>query len=459
MSLVFSEDPNFVKRICFLGAGYVGGPTGAVIADRCPDLEVVIADMDCNRIRLWNQGPLPIYEPGLEPIVIKCRNNNLFFTSDIKKAINEAEVIFICVNTPTKLRGLGAGMAAEVKTIETACRSIKEYSRGYKIVVEKSTVPCGTAANIANILHADGDDMFDVLSNPEFLAEGTAINDLNNPDRVLIGALPTRTSVDAQKRLASVYARWVPPNRILLMSAWSSELSKLAANAMLAQRISSINSLSSVCEAIGADIEEVSLAIGKDHRIGKEFLRAGPGFGGSCFQKDILNLIYLARSLNLDKVAEYWEPILRINSWQKERFVHRIIQHMYGTVHGKRIAVLGFAFKKDTGDTRGSPAIGIVAALLEEGADVYVYDPVVSAKQIHDDLGTGKVTVWHDAYEACIEADAMVVCTAWDEFNELNFARIYDSMRKPAYIFDGCLVLDRAHLKRIGFSVFAIGKA
>lgn len=457
MSLVTTEEGAAVKSICILGAGYVGGPTGAVLADRCPGVNVHVADVDAGRIGQWSQGPLPIHEPGLEVIVSRCRGRNLFFTTDLGTAIDGAEIVFICVPTPTKAHGKGAGMAADVSAIEQACREIKAHARGYKIVVEKSTVPCGTAASIAGLLQGDGAGAFDVLSNPEFMAEGTAIADLSEPDRVLIGAHPSGTSAAAQERLVGVYAQWIPRERILRMSSWSAELGKLAANAMLAQRISSMNALSGICEAVGADVEEVALAVGRDRRIGGAFLRAGPGFGGSCFQKDLLSLVYLARTLHLDAVAEYWAQVLQINAWQQGRLVDTVVARLHGTVAGKRVAVLGVAFKPGTGDTRESPAIGVVAGLLREGAVVRVHDPVVPAKGIQRALG-GAVEVCADAYAACEGADGVVLCTGWEEFRALDYARIHGRMRRPANLFDACLLLDRAPLERLGFSVFGIGK-
>jgi len=461
--------PEPILRICCIGAGYVGGPTCSVIALQCPDIRVTIVDLNQARIDAWNSDKLPIYEPGLEEIVFARRGKNLFFSADVERGIEEADMIFVSVNTPTKKGGLGAGMAADLKYIESATRMIARVSTSSKIVIEKSTVPCRTAESMRAILdhNARPGIHFDILSNPEFLAEGTAIADLMNPDRVLIGSLPTPEGKRAQKALADVYARWVPRDRVITTGLWSSELSKLAANAMLAQRISSVNALSAVCEATGADIDEVGHAIGRDSRIGGKFLKASVGFGGSCFQKDILNLVYLSRSLNLPEVADYWQQVVVINEWQKHRFAKRIVQTLFNTITSKNIAVLGFAFKKNTGDTRESAAIGMVKYLVEESANVRIYDPKVEAKQIHHDLAEADlskeqvsrcVDITSSAYEACRDADAIVVCTEWDEFKKLDYQKIYNQMNKPAFCFDGRLMLPHQQLKDIGFQVEVIGK-
>jgi UDPglucose 6-dehydrogenase len=479
-----------IKRICCIGAGYVGGPTCAVIADKCPDIEIHVVDLDANRIKCWNEGPLPIHEPGIDKVILRCRERNLFFSTNVGEEIEAADLIFVSVNTPTKQCGIGAGQAADLKAVESAIRAILEHSWSDKIIVEKSTVPCGTARNIRMLLETNGRNVhFEVLSNPEFLAEGTAISDLNNPDRVLIGGMDTERGRWAQERLAEVYAHWVPRDRILTMRVWSSELAKLSANAMLAQRVSSINALSAVCEAIGADVDEVASAVGHDSRLGSKFLKAGLGFGGSCFQKDILNLIYLAGSLHLPEVAAYWKQVIDLNLWQKRRFLKAIVTRMFDHVAGKKIAIFGFAFKKDTGDTRyetrmgivwilwiviiyclgrESPAIDIVGGLLEDGARVYVYDPVVRASQMRADVNAflardmdfeSRLIAASDPYTAAKDADAIVVCTDWDEFRELDYERLYALMRKPAFVFDGRLILDQSELNRLGFEVFAIGKA
>lgn len=459
--------PKSITKICCIGAGYVGGPTCAVIADRCPHIQVTIADISVERIRLWNEGPLPIYEPGLEEVVERCRNRNLFFTTKVAQAIAEAELIFVSVNTPTKKSGLGAGMAADLKYVESATRMIVDASSSNKIIVEKSTVPCRTAKSILTILESNcrPNVRFQVLSNPEFLAEGTAIADLENPDRILIGGMGSPAGIEAQEALVGVYSNWVPRERIITTNLWSSELSKLAANAMLAQRISSINALSALCEATDADIDEVAMAVGRDSRIGPKFLKASVGFGGSCFQKDILNLVYLCESLNLTEVAQYWKQVVDINEYQKSRFIKRIIGNLFHTVSNKRLAILGFAFKKNTGDTRETAALKVVDYLLAEGAQLAIYDPVVTHEQMLEDIAMLEkpnsqthVSLCTDVYEACREADALVICTEWDQFKELDYHRIYKEMRKPAFIFDGRLILDAPVLRKIGFNVEVIGK-
>jgi len=377
---------NSGMKICCIGAGYVGGPTCSVIAYKCPDVKVTICDLNKERIAQWNSQSLPIYEPGLEEIVFSARNRNLFFTTDVEAAILEADIIFVSVNTPTKKSGIGAGYAADLAYIESATRMIARVSQTSKIVVEKSTVPCKTADSMRMILEANSrpNIHFDILSNPEFLAEGTAIKDLLMPDRVLIGCLQTESGLRAQATLSSIYQQWVPKERVICSNLWSSELTKLAANAMLAQRISSINALSAICEATNADIDEVGFAMGCDSRIGPKFLKASVGFGGSCFQKDILNLVYLSRSLNLPEVAEYWNQVVIMNEYQKSRFTHKVIKNLFNTITNKKIAVLGFAFKKDTGDTRESAAISVINKLLEENAYVQIYDPKVPESQIKE---------------------------------------------------------------------------
>lgn len=466
---------EFSLKVCCIGAGYVGGPTCAMIAKMAPDVRVEVVDLNQQRIDAWNSDCLPIYEPRLQEVVNACRGKNLFFTTEVAKAIIESDVIFVSVNTPTKVSGLGAGSAADLKWIEKATRNIAEVATSSKIVVEKSTVPCKTAESMRTILESNSKPgiKFQILSNPEFLAEGTAIKDLENPDRVLIGCLQTEDGIAAQKVLADLYGRWVPQDRIITMNLWSSELSKLAANAMLAQRISSVNALSALCEATGADVDEVAYAVGKDTRIGPKFLKASVGFGGSCFQKDILNLVYLCESLHLTEVAEYWRQVIVINDYQKKRFVKRVVESLFNTVTGKKIAIFGFAFKKDTGDTRESAAIYIAKYLLEEHANIVIYDPKVTKEQIladlvspdvhghhaHDDTHVKKMTSIADsAYEAATRADAIIVATEWDEFKNLDYKKIYESMNKPAFIFDGRLILDTKHLRDIGFQVKVIGK-
>ncbi|KAI9363729.1 UDP-glucose/GDP-mannose dehydrogenase family, NAD binding domain-containing protein [Pilaira anomala] len=460
-----------VKNICCIGAGYVGGPTCAVIAYKCHDIKVTICDINAQRIEAWMSDKLPIYEPGLDEVVFSRRGKNLFFSTDVDKHIQEADLIFVSVNTPTKKQGLGAGMAADLAYVEAATRRIAQVSTSSKIVVEKSTVPCRTAESMRAILEANctSDVKFDILSNPEFLAEGTAISDLFNPDRVLIGSLQTESGKAAQKDLADVYAHWIPRENIITTNLWSSELSKLAANALLAQRISSINALSAVCEATGADVDEVAYACGRDTRLGSKFLKASVGFGGSCFQKDILNLVYLSTQLNLPEVAEYWKQVYTMNEYQKNRFVRNIISTLFNTITNKKIAVLGFAFKKDTGDTRESAAITLIKSFMEENARVAIYDPKVESKQIYLDLSEPgvvdtqekvkkSVEICGSAYEAAKDADALVIVTEWDEFRHLDYNVIYQNMHKPAFVFDGRLMLDAPKLRDIGFKVHVIGK-
>jgi UDPglucose 6-dehydrogenase len=451
-------------KICCLGAGYVGGPTMAMIAAKCPDIEVTVVDPNAARIDAWNSNTLPIYEPGLDDVVRSARGRNLFFSTDVRGAIRIADIIFVSVGTPTKMYGVGAGRAADLRYIESAARLIAEEADGPKIIVEKSTIPVKTAEAIQTILRANSKNgQFQVLSNPEFLAEGTAIGDLENPDRILIGGEQTEAGVAAIEALVSVYARWVPKERILTTNLWSSELSKLVANAFLAQRISSINSISALCEATGADVDEVAGAIGRDSRIGPKFLKASVGFGGSCFQKDILNLVYLSQHFNLPEVATYWEGVVKMNDWQKKRFASQIVREFYNTVSGKKIAVLGFAFKKDTNDTRETAAISICRDLLAENAEVHVYDPKVSPSEIRRDvLGTDENPSLHiaaSALEACDQAHAVAIVTEWDEFKTLDFDTIFAGMFKPAFIFDGRNILNHDALRKIGFKVFAIGKS
>ena len=368
-----------VKNICCIGAGYVGGPTMAVIALKCPDINVTVVDVNKDRIDAWNNedfSKLPVYEPGLADVVKVARGRNLFFSTDVDKAIDESEMIFIAVNTPTKTYGEGKGEAADLKYVELCARTIARVAKTNKIVVEKSTLPVRTAEAVQTILDSTGNGVhFEVLSNPEFLAEGTAIQDLFKSDRVLIGGQQTESGKKAISTLVDIYANWIPKEKIYTTNVWSSELSKLVANAFLAQRISSINSISALCEATEADIEEVATAIGMDSRIGSKFLKASVGFGGSCFQKDILNLVYIAKSLGLNEVSEYWNQVIKINDYQKERFAKKIMTSLFGTVSGKKITLLGWAFKKDTNDTRESAAIYIADMLIDNGAEICVYDP------------------------------------------------------------------------------------
>ncbi|KAJ7186668.1 UDP-glucose/GDP-mannose dehydrogenase [Mycena filopes] len=466
--------PLKVTKILCIGAGYVGGPTCAVIALKCPHITVTIVDLNQARIDAWNSPDfkLPIYEPGLEDVVRQCRGRNLFFSTDVEKGIQDAELIFVSVNTPTKKSGVGAGFAADLNYVELATRQIAAVANSSKIVVEKSTVPCRTAESMRTILEANSKPncRFDILSNPEFLAEGTAISDLFNPDRVLIGSLQTQEGKDACAALKGVYANWVKPEQILTVGLWSSELSKLAANAMLAQRISSVNALSAICEATGANIDEVANAVGYDSRVGPKFLKASVGFGGSCFQKDILNLVYLSESLHLPEVAAYWRQVVEMNEYQKRRFSKRVVDTLFNTITGKRIAVLGFAFKADTGDTRESAAITLIRDFQSERALVSIYDPQVSETQIWADLQEAipavpvdsikkQVTICASALEACRDAEAVVIATEWKEFQEIAWEEVYKNMKKPAFVFDGRLLVDADKLTKIGFKVTTIGRS
>lgn len=457
-----------IKNIACIGAGYVGGPTMAVIAQKNPDINVTVVDLNKDRIDAWNHSDvskLPIYEPGLDAVVAEARGRNLFFDTDIEKAIDNADIIFISVNTPTKTYGKGKGQAADLKYIELCARQIAAVATNDKIVVEKSTLPVRTAEALKSILDNTGNGVnFHILSNPEFLAEGTAVQDLHSPDRVLIGG-ENKDAIDA---LVDVYSSWVPRERILTTNLWSSELSKLVANAFLAQRVSSINAISELCEATGANVEEVARAIGQDSRIGSKFLKASVGFGGSCFQKDILNLVYIARSYNLNKVADYWDQVITLNEHQKSRFAENIIKTMYNTVNGKKIAFLGWAFKKDTNDTRESAAIAVADYLIEEEATIVVYDPKVTENQIYADLdalGTRPseknrqlVTVLKDPYEALKDVHAVAVLTEWEEFKGYDWNKIKESMKRPSFIFDGRKLLRRDELEKFGFKYYAIGE-
>jgi UDPglucose 6-dehydrogenase len=461
-----------IKNICCIGAGYVGGPTMAVIAKQCSDLKVTVVDVNQDRIDAWNDDNLdnlPIYEPGLAEVVKEARGRNLFFSTDIDKAIVESEMIFIAVNTPTKTYGEGKGQAADLKYVELCARQIAKVAKTDKIVVEKSTLPVRTAEAIQSILDLTGNGVnFEVLSNPEFLAEGTAIQDLFKSDRVLIGGQQTKNGIEAINKLVEIYANWIPKEKIYTTNVWSSELSKLVANAFLAQRISSINSISALCEATGADVDEVANAIGMDSRIGSKFLKSSVGFGGSCFQKDILNLVYIAKSLGLDEVSEYWNQVIKINDYQKERFAKNIMKSLFGTVSGKKITLLGWAFKKNTNDTRESAAIYIADLLIENGAEICVYDPKVSQQRMLADLdylnsrssqeNNRALTCVEDPYEACKDSHAIAVITEWDEFKSYNWQSIFKSVVKPAKIFDGRNILDAQNLAEIGFDVYSIGK-
>lgn len=461
-----------VKSICCIGAGYVGGPTMSVIAQKNPNIKVTVVDLNAQRISDWNNddlSKLPIYEPGLDEVVDEARWQNLFFSTDIDKAINEAQMIFISVNTPTKTYGAGKGMAADLKYVELCARQIAKIATSDKIVVEKSTLPVKTAEAIQNILDNTGNGVnFQILSNPEFLAEGTAMRDLAIPDRVLIGGdSSTEKGKKAIQSLVDIYASWVPHKNILTTNVWSSELSKLTANAFLAQRVSSINSLSELCEATGANIQEVARAIGMDSRIGPKFLQASVGFGGSCFQKDILNLVYISKSLGLDEVADYWHQVILMNNHQRDRFAKNIIKTLYSTVNGKTISFLGWAFKKDTNDTRESAAIYVADLLMDEQATIKVYDPKVTTTQMQSDLNylnsrsekenANLLKTESDPYIAMEGVHAIAVLTEWDEFKSYDWKLIYKNMQKPAFVFDGRNVLDRDALQTIGFIYKGIG--
>ena len=461
-----------IKTICCIGAGYVGGPTMTVIAHKCPEIKVTVVDINPERIARWNDDDLeqlPVYEPGLAELVGQTRGKNLFFSTDVEGSIEEADMIFISVNTPTKTYGKGKGQAADLKYIELSARTIAKASKSDKIVVEKSTLPVRTAQAIKNILENTSNGIhFEILSNPEFLAEGTAITDLLEADRVLIGGDDTPSGKEAKNALSAIYEHWLPKERILQTNVWSSELSKLVANAFLAQRVSSINAISALCEKTDANVDEVAKAIGQDSRIGPKFLKASVGFGGSCFQKDILNLVYIAKSYGLEEVAAYWEQVVLMNDYQKRRFADQIIQTLYNTVSGKKITFYGWAFKKDTNDTRESAAIYVADALIEEKAEIHVYDPKVSKEQMLTDLnrlGTRTeeeneryLKVIGDPYRAAEKAHAIAIMTEWDQFKTLDYEKIYEQMLKPAFVFDGRRIIDKGALDRIGFKTFKLGE-
>ena len=472
-----------IRSICCIGAGYVGGPTMAVIADQCPDVQVTVVDINQTRIDAWNDSDLsklPVYEPGLDAVVQRARGRNLFFSTGVDEAIADADMVFISVNTPTKTKGLGAGQASDLRWVEACARQVAQSAKGHTIVVEKSTLPVRTAEAVKAILSAAEQSAgsiqrtFSVLSNPEFLAEGTAIPDLELPDRVLIGGEHPE-AIDA---LASVYGQWVPQDRILRTNLWSSELSKLTANAFLAQRISSINSVAALCEATGADVREVARAIGTDSRIGSKFLQAGPGFGGSCFQKDILNLVYLCRHFGLPDVADYWEAVVKVNTWQQHRIARIVVQKLFGTVTGKRLAIFGFAFKADTNDTREAPAIRIAKDLLEEGAQLAIHDPKVESEQIARDLKqpastapdaesgptraalNGEGTWWptNDIASAVKGADAVIILTEWSQYRCLDWSALVSLMRQPAWVFDARSVVTSAEVDAAGLNLWRVGE-
>lgn len=462
-----------ITKICCIGAGYVGGPTMSVIASQCPEIQVTVVDLSKERIDLWNHSDLdklPVYEPGLKALVEKTRGKNLFFSTDIDTAIDEAEIVFISVNTPTKTYGKGKGQAADLKNIELCARNIAKVAKTNKIVVEKSTLPVRTASAIKSILDNTGNGVdFEILSNPEFLAEGTAIEDLLNADRVLIGGAETKKGQIAKDALSSIYENWLPKDRILQTNVWSSELSKLVANAFLAQRVSSINSISALCEKTDANVAEVSRAIGYDSRIGAKFLNASVGFGGSCFQKDILNLVYIAQSYGLQEVADYWEQVIIMNDYQKRRFAENIVTTLYNTVSGKKIVFYGWAFKKNTNDTRESAAIYVADALLDEKAEIVIYDPKVPESQVYADLdylGTRSpeenrrlLKVVNDPIKASEEAHAIAILTEWDEFKTYDWKNIYEKMLKPAFVFDGRRLLEKETMQAIGFEYYKIGQS
>ena len=465
---------QIVKKVCCIGAGYVGGPTMVVFANKCPNIQFKVVDINKERINSWNSkdlSKLPIYEPNLDKLLKKCRGKNLFFTNEIEKSINEADMIFISVNTPTKTQGIGAGKASDLKWVEASAREISKYSQGHTIVVEKSTLPVRTAETIKKILNEAKnqepgiieDKTFAVLSNPEFLSEGNAIDDLHYPDRVLIGG-DDSIAIDS---LAKLYSNWVPDEKIIRTNIWSSELSKLVANAFLAQRVSSINSISALCEKTGADIQQVREAIGMDTRIGSKFLNPSPGFGGSCFQKDILNLIYLCEFYNLNEVANYWQEVLKINYWQKNRISRIIVDKLFGNISEKKIAILGFSFKADTNDTRNSPCIDICNDLLEEGAYLNIYDPKVDRLQIEKDLrldskilknnSPKNVNFTKSIKEAALGADAIVILTEWGVFKEIDWFRISSIMRKPSWLFDTRFCTDISKISNTGINYWRLG--
>lgn len=448
-----------MANILCIGAGYVGGPTMSVIAKNCPEHRVTVVDINEERINAWQSDNLPIYEPGLDEVVKAARGRNLFFSTDVNRHIAEADIIFVSVNTPTKTFGQGAGKAADLQYWEKTARQILEHSDRAKIVVEKSTLPVRTAAAMERILNSNG-IRFDVLSNPEFLAEGTAIDDMNNPDRVLIGGRETPSGQKAVQALVDIYAHWVPRERIITTNLWSSELSKLVANAFLAQRVSSINAIANLCEKTEADVNEVAYAIGLDSRIGSRFLRASVGFGGSCFKKDILNLVYLCEYYNLPEVAAYWEQVVTMNEYQQLRFVSRMVSSMFNTVAGKRIALFGVAFKANTGDTRESPALNVCRTLLEEHANVVLTDPYALDNARQYDLVdvADRIEFEPDVYEAAKGAHAIAIMTEWDQYAKLDYEKIFKSMVKPAFIFDGRNILNHRELHQMGFNVYAIGK-
>jgi UDPglucose 6-dehydrogenase len=451
---------KLTKNILCIGAGYVGGPTMAVIAQSCPNYKITVVDINQERIDAWNSPILPIYEPGLQDVVEECRGKNLFYSTAVEAEIKKADIIFVSVNTPTKTYGQGAGKAADLQFVEKTARMISQYAVKNQIVVEKSTLPVRTAEALESILHSSDSDLhFEVVSNPEFLAEGTAIQDLKEPDRVLIGGRQTELGLNAIQEIVKIYSHWVPAERILTTNTWSAELSKLVANAFLAQRVSSINTISALCEATEADVNEISKAIGMDSRIGSKFLKPSIGFGGSCFQKDILNLVYLCDHFHIPEAARYWEQVIIVNEWQKSRFVSLILSAMHNTIAGKKIAILGFAFKADTGDTRESPAIKIVRDLFEEKANIVIFDPAANENAKKDLENIASEISFVDNYQDAIQdADGLAILTDWQEFNDIDFMEIYQKMKKPVYLFDGRNLLDQGAMQKIGFKYYGIGR-
>ncbi len=466
-----------IKKICCVGAGFVGGPTMAVIASQCPEIKVYVVDHNKEKIKLWNHSnldKLPVFEPGLKEIIAKTRNKNLFFSSDVDKYIIESEMIFLAVNTPTKQSGEGKGMAADLTNIEKCAKTISEVANQDKIIIEKSTLPVRTAEKLKQILNSKNNDIkFEILSNPEFLAEGTAIKDLFKSDRVLIGSEDTESAKEAVEKLCEIYERWIPKEKILLTNIWSSELSKLASNAFLAQRISSINSLSAFCEKTGAKIQEVASAVGKDIRIGDKFLNASIGFGGSCFKKDILNLVYLSNYYGLNEVGEYWHQVVKINDYQKSRFVKKILESLKNRIVNSKIVLMGWSFKKNTNDSRESASIFLANELIKKGANIIVIDPLSNISKIKNDLVDfmqgedfedyssnefkDKIQFSTSYFEASKNADAIIISTEYDEFKNYNWKKLYSIVTKPALIFDGRILLDRNKIEKIGFNLYQIG--
>ena len=447
-------------KIGSIGAGYVGGPTMVIIAEQCPEIQVTVTDINQQRIDAWNSKDLPVFEPGLDEIVQAIRGRNLFFSSDVDKAIQESDIIFLSVNTPTKTYGEGAGKASDLKFIESAVRRIAQVAKSDKIIVEKSTIPVRTAEKIRKILASNAHGCkFEILSNPEFMAEGTAIQDLKHPDRILIGGAQTEAGKKAIKTLSKIYEHWVPKNKIITQHLWSSELSKLSANAFLAQRISSINALSALCERTGADVDEIAIAIGADSRIGPKFLKSSIGFGGSCFKKDLLNLVYLCEYFGLPEVAHYWNQVVEMNEYQKHRFAYLIVEKLFHSLAGKKIAVFGFAFKKNTNDTRETPAITICQNLMKEQAQLSICDPKVTPETIKQDLaGFSDYETESDPYVAAKGAHAIVILTEWEIFKNLDYKRLYEGMQKPAFVFDGRNITNLTQLRTLGFEAYGVGK-